>query len=292
MCGIAGVLDRSGGPVLDGTLRRMGDSILHRGPDGAGQYSEGPVGLASRRLAVIDPRPDGDQPMADAGGDYVIAYNGEVYNFAELRRDLVGQGRRFRTRTDTEVVLNAYAEWGPAAVERFNGMFALAIWDRTRKELFLARDRYGIKPLYYSKVGDLVVFGSEVKALLAHGAVRAKLSPEHLLEYLTFQNIFSDGTLFNGVRLLPAGHHMTLSADRPMCAPVRYWDFDFLEPNGKAESAEDYREELDRLFRQAVDRQLVADVPIGAQLSGGMDSGSITALAARTLPHLSTFTVG
>jgi asparagine synthase (glutamine-hydrolysing) len=291
MCGIAGVLDRSGEPVLRATVRRMGDAIVHRGPDGAGQHCDGPVGLASRRLAVIDPRPEGDQPMTETSGDYVIVYNGEVYNFAELRRDLVGCGRRFRTRTDTEVVLNAYAEWGPAAVERFNGMFAFAIWDRVRRELFLARDRYGIKPLYFATRGDLVLFGSEVKALLAHGAVRADLSPEHLLEYLTFQNIFSDGTLFKGVRLLPAGHHMTLSADRPIGPPVRYWDFNFEEPE-QAAPVEEYREELDRLFRQAVSRQLVADKPIGAQLSGGMDSGSITALASRELPHLSTFTVG
>src|SRR4051812_24137877 len=292
MCGIAGVLDRSGDPVLEHTLQRMGDAMTHRGPDGAGEFCENGVGLACRRLAVIDPRPDGDQPMMDTTLGYVIAYNGEVYNFAELRRDLVGRGRRFRTKTDTEVVLNAYAEWGPEAVERFNGMFALAIWDRTRRELFLARDRYGIKPLYIAYTGDRVLFGSEVKALLTHGAIRADLSPQHLLEYLTFQNIFSDGTLFAGVTLLPAGHHLTLSMDLPIPAPTQYWDFDFREPDDGVASPEEYREELDRLFRQAVDRQLVADVPVGAQLSGGMDSGSITALAARTLPHLSTFTVG
>lgn len=147
MCGIAGVLDRSGGPVPLELLRRMTDVVAHRGPDGEGQFADGPVGLANRRLAIIDPHPEGDMPMASTSGDLVITYNGEVYNFGELRQDLEKAGHAFRTRTDTEVVLNSYAEWGPACVERFNGMFALAIWDRRRRELFLARDRYGIKPL-------------------------------------------------------------------------------------------------------------------------------------------------
>ena len=160
MCGIAGALDRSGAPVPIALLRRMSDVIAHRGPDGEGQYADGPVGLANRRLAIIDPRPEGDQPMVDATGDYVITYNGELYNYRELRVELERLGRRFRTATDTEVVLNAYAQWGVACVDRFNGMFGLAIWDRRKRQLFLARDRYGIKPLYYAEVGPLVLFGS------------------------------------------------------------------------------------------------------------------------------------
>jgi asparagine synthase (glutamine-hydrolysing) len=291
MCGIAGALDRSGAPVPIAMLRRMSDVIAHRGPDGEGQYADGPVGLANRRLAIIDPRPEGDQPMVDATGDFVITYNGELYNYRELRSELERAGRSFRTDTDTEVVLNAYAHWGGACVERFNGMFAFAVWDRANGELFLARDRYGIKPLYYAEVGPVVLFGSEIKSLLAADGLAASVSLPHLLEYFTFQNIFTDGTLFAGVKLMRPGHRVLLRARKGPVTPERYWDFDFREVDDGA-SDEEYLEELDRLFRQAVNRQLVSDVPVGSHLSGGMDSGSITALAAQALPHLNTFTVG
>lgn len=291
MCGIAGALDRSGAPVPVELLRRMSDAMAHRGPDGEGQYADGPVGLANRRLAIIDPRPESNQPMFDATGDYVITYNGELYNYRELRVELEQRGQRFRNMTDTEVVLNAYVAWGPGCVERFNGMFALAIWNRRTRELFLARDRYGVKPLYYAEAGPVVLFGSEIKSLLVHDSLAAAVSLPHLLEYFTFQNIFSDGTLFAGVKLLPPGHRMTLRPIRETPSPERYWDFDFRESEENV-SDQEYAEELDRLFRQAVKRQLVADVPVGAHLSGGVDSGSITALAAQALPHLNTFTVG
>jgi asparagine synthase (glutamine-hydrolysing) len=292
MCGITGVLDRSGAPVPLEVLRRMGDAIAHRGPDDAGQFVDGPVGLANRRLAIIDPSPRGHMPMASESGSLVITYNGELYNFRELEAELERSGHHFRTGTDTEVVLASYAEWGAACVDRFNGMFAFAIWDRERRELFLARDRFGVKPLYYTQAGSLVIFGSEIKALLAHDAVSAELSRPHLLEYFTFQNIFTDGTLFKNVKLLPAGHRVTLRQDSRDVVPERYWDFRFEEPAGNGAAPEEYAEELDRLFRRAVERQLVADVPVGAHLSGGMDSGSITAVAARSLPWLNTFTVG
>jgi asparagine synthase (glutamine-hydrolysing) len=293
VCGIAGVLDRSGAAVPLEALRRMGDAIAHRGPDDDGQYADGPAGLANRRLAIIDPSPRGHMPMADESGSLVITYNGEIYNFRELEAELVRAGHRFRTRTDTEVALAAYREWGARCVERFNGMFALAIWDRRRQELFLARDRYGIKPLYYAEAGPLFLFGSEVKALLAHGSVRAEVSPRHLLEYFTFQNIFTDGTLFDGVQLLRPGHRLTISRGGGTPRPEQYWDFRFEEPqNGRVVDEREYAEELDRLFRQAVSRQLVADVPVGSHLSGGLDSGSITGAAAASLPGMPTFTVG
>jgi asparagine synthase (glutamine-hydrolysing) len=291
VCGIAGVLDRSGGPVPLELLRRMSDVIAHRGPDGQGQFADGPVGLANRRLAIIDPHPEGDMPMAATSGDLVITYNGEVYNFRELRQELEQAGHAFRTRTDTEVVVNAYAQWGAACVERFNGMFALAIWDRRRRELFLARDRYGIKPLYYADLGGLFLFGSEIKSLLEHPALSVKVSLSHLLEYFTFQNIFTDGTLFDGVKLLAPGHRLTLREGSGVARPECWWDFRFQEEEGHADPRE-YEEELDRLFRAAIRRQLVADVPVGAHLSGGMDSGSVTALAAQSLPYFNTFTVG
>jgi asparagine synthase (glutamine-hydrolysing) len=292
VCGIAGVLERSGRRVERELLQRMGDVIAHRGPDGEGQHADGPVGLVNRRLAIIDPTPAGAMPMASNDGRYWITYNGEVYNFAELREELAGAGHRFRSHTDTEVVLNAYAAWGPEAVERFNGMFAFAIWDAERSELFLARDRFGVKPLYYADLPQAFLFGSEIKSMLEHEALGARLSLPHLLEYFTFQNIFTDGTLFEGVRLLRPGHHLTVTPNGGAAQPRQYWDFDFAEDAYGRASDEEYEEELDRLFRQAVRRQLVSDVPVGAHLSGGMDSGSITALAAEALPYLNTFTVG
>jgi asparagine synthase (glutamine-hydrolysing) len=290
VCGIAGVLERSSSPVAPELLQRMGDVIAHRGPDGEGQHADGPVGLVNRRLAIIDPTPAGAMPMKSHDGRYWITYNGEVYNFADLRSELEAAGHRFRSHTDTEVVLNAYVAWGSACVERFNGMFAFAIWDGERSELFLARDRFGVKPLYYADLGRVFLFGSEIKSLLEHDALTARLSLPHLLEYFTFQNVFTDGTLFADVRMLPPGHHLTVRPNGP-ARQERYWDFHFRDEETGA-SKEEYEEELDRLFRQAVRRQLVSDVPVGAHLSGGMDSGSITALAAEALPYMNTFTVG
>ena len=292
MCGLAGVFNRDGTPVEAPVVERMAEAIRHRGPDGAGSYLGRSVGLGHRRLAIIDLSPAGQQPMATADGRYVIVYNGEIYNFRELRAELEALGRRFRSKTDSEVALQAFAEWGEGAIGRFNGMFAFAVWDTVREELFLARDRYGIKPLYYAMEGQSFLFGSEVKALLAHPACSARLDREALVEYLSFQNFFTDRTLFEGVRLLPPGTWLRVGksgAGTP--TPVRYWAFDFSEPE-RALDEEAYVEELDRLFRQAVVRQLVSDVEIGAYLSGGMDSGSITAAAAAELPYIRTFTAG
>jgi asparagine synthase (glutamine-hydrolysing) len=292
MCGVTGVLHRDGDPVSPIVVQNMTDAVAHRGPDGDGTFCDAGVGLGHRRLAIIDLTPAGHQPMMTRDASYVLTYNGEVFNFQELRIELEALGHQFRSRTDTEVVLNAYAQWGAKSVQRFNGMFAFAIWDRQRRELFLARDRYGIKPLYYASAGNTFVFGSEVKALLAHPGFSACLDREGLLEYLSFQNFLTDRTLFRGVRMLPAGTHLTVAcggADVP--APQRYWDFHFTEPATRGDERE-YVEELDRLLRQAVQRQLVSDVGVGSYLSGGIDSGSITAIAARELPYLRTFTCG
>ena len=293
MCGICGYLNLSGAPADAALAGRMAQAIAHRGPDGQGAWAEGPVALGHRRLAILDLSEAGAQPMHAAGGCYTIAYNGEVYNLRELRQELEALGHAFRSRTDTEVVLAAYAQWGAACVTRFNGMFAFALWDAKEKALFLARDRYGIKPLYYAFLDGAFVFGSEQKAVLEHPAARRSVDLEALLEYFTFQNIFTDRTLLDGVRLFPAAHHATLHAgDTPGSLRLsRYWDFDFREPERPASEAE-YLEELDRLFRQAVKRQLVSDVEVNAYLSGGMDSGGITALAALESPYIKTFTCG
>jgi asparagine synthase (glutamine-hydrolysing) len=289
VCGIAGILDRSGRPVEPQTLSAMAEAIAHRGPDGEGFWSDGPVGLANRRLAIIDLSPAGAQPMTNETGDVVITYNGEIYNYRELRGELERAGHSFRSATDTEVVVHAYEEWGHACVDRFNGMFAFAIWDGRDRSLFLARDRYGVKPLYFADVGGTFLFGSEVKAMLRHPALDAKLSRAHLRQYFTFQNVFDDGTLFEGVHLLPPGNRLVVRDGA--ARTERYWDFHFESADDRASDRE-YEEELDRLLQQAVERQLVSDRPVGTYLSGGMDSGSLTALAARALPYLSTFTAG
>jgi asparagine synthase (glutamine-hydrolysing) len=291
MCGIAGILRFDGEPVSPVVLRHMADAVAHRGPDGEGQFVDGSCGLAHRRLAIIDLSAAGDQPMSTEDTRFVISYNGEVFNFQELRVELRELGWTFRSRTDTEVVLKAYAQWGADCVTRFNGQFALAIWDRTARRLFLARDRYGIKPLYITRTPRSLVFGSEIKTILCHEDVEAELDREGLVEYLTFQNFFTERTLFRGITIVPAGSWMSIGADGDArCA--RYWDFCFAEPDGATADEGAYREELDRLLRQAVSRQLIADVDVGAYLSGGMDSGTITALAARERPCIRTFTCG
>lgn len=231
--------------------------------------------------------------MFSHDGRSVIAYNGEVYNYRELRRELEGLGYHFRTASDTEVVLNSLMEWGVKALTKFNGMFALAWWDGRRRTMLLARDRYGVKPLYYAKTQGSIVFGSEQKAIFALPGFRRRLDRQALIEYFTFQNIFTDRTLIQGVRILPAGHYLEIKAgDKAECGePVQYWDFDFREPDYKRKPAE-YEEELDRLFKAAVSRQLVSDVDVGSYLSGGMDSGSITAVASAELSYMKTFTCG
>lgn len=292
MCGIAGIFNLNGEPVSPVILRKMADALAHRGPDGEGFYSDSFIGLAHRRLAIIDLSPAGHQPMMTSDGNYVLTYNGEIYNFQELRIELESLGHTFRSKTDSEVVLHAYAQWGDEAVKRFNGMFAFAIWDRTRQELVLGRDRYGIKPLYFTLKEGKFIFGSEIKAILAHPSYRTEMDTRGLLEYFTFQNFFTDRTLFKDIHLLPAASLLKIRlGSYAIESLTSYWDYTFIEPVHPADEQE-YIEELDRLFQQAVNRQLVSDVPLGSYLSGGMDSGSITAIAARQLPYIKTFTVG
>jgi asparagine synthase (glutamine-hydrolysing) len=292
VCGIAGYINSNGHPASARIVQAMTDAIRHRGPDGEGCWIEENVGIGHRRLAVIDLTPAGHQPMMSTNNRYVISYNGEVYNFKQLRIELEAKGYWFHSQTDTEVVLNAWAEWGKDCVTRFNGMFAFAIWDRREKSLFLVRDRYGIKPLYYASWGNVFLFGSEQKAILEHPCAKRDLDKKALLEYFTFQNIFTDRTLLKNVKLLPPASiaHIDLGSNsNPKI--TRYWDYRFSEPQNPLDPNE-YREELDRLMRQAVSRQLVTDVELGAYLSGGMDSGTLTALAALEIPYIKTFTCG
>ena len=291
MCGIAGLIHLDGAPASPVALKTMTDAIIHRGPDGEGQWIDGNVGIGHRRLSIIDLSAAGHQPMLSADGRYVLSYNGELYNFQELRAELEAKGYQFRSRTDSEVVLYALAEWGAKALRKFNGMFAFAFWDREEKRMLLARDRYGIKPLYVAQQGEHFYFASEQKAITALPAFKRGMDKEALLEYFTFQNIFTDRTLVADIKLLPAGHIMWVDTQTKRTHRTQYWDFDFQEPENPKSPAE-YREELDHLFQQAVTRQMVSDVEIGSYLSGGMDSGSITAVLASSLPYMKTFTCG
>lgn len=294
MCGIAGMLHLDGQPISPSSLKVMTDAISHRGPDGEGHWIDGPVGIGHRRLAIVDLSEMGKQPMVSKTGRFVMSYNGEIYNFKELRSKLVRLGYEFNTQTDSEVFLQAFEEWGVLAFNRINGMFAVAFWDRQEKELTLARDRYGIKPLYLARQGHLYSFASEQKAILTNPKFERRLDCEALYEYFTFQNIFTNRSLMSGITILPAGSYekIKLNTNGDLQSKLtQYWNYDFQEPihtNGHQE----YLEELDYLFRNAVRRQLIGDVEIGSYLSGGMDSGSITAIARDSLCNLKTFTCG
>ncbi len=292
MCGITGIFNLNGAPVSPVSLRRMTDAIAHRGPDGEGFFTDSFIGLGHRRLSIIDLSPAGHQPMLSPDQMVALSYNGEIYNFQEIRLELEALGYQFRSRTDSEVVLNAWVEWGQSCIHKFNGMFAFAVWDKRDQSLYLVRDRYGIKPLYYGMWDSIFLFGSEQKAILAHPDARKTLDKEVLFEYFTFQNIFTDRTFLKQIKLLPPASIARIKLGETSTPKIHhYWDYNFCEPKSP-ERPEAYLEELDRLIRQAVNRQLVTDVELGAYLSGGMDSGTLTALAAKELPYIKTFTCG
>lgn len=295
MCGIAGYINLNGLKACEEVVRSMTNAIKHRGPDAEGIWIEGNVGIGHRRLSIIDLSTLGQQPMLSADHRYVLSYNGEIYNYIELKLELESFGYWFRSNSDTEVVLNAFIHWGKDSVKKFNGMFAISIWDRKEKKLFLARDRYGVKPLYYSVNGCCFAFGSEQKALMESPEFKIKINKQVLVEYFTFQNIFTDQTFIENTKLLPAGSYATLDTTKKVSQNleiITFWDYNFIEPEQVEVKKDEYVEELDRLFKQAVKRQLVGDVELGAYLSGGMDSGSITAIASKHFPNLKSFTCG
>jgi len=291
MCGIVGIFNTNGAPVSPVILRNMTDVISHRGPDGEGFYIDSFVGLGHRRLAILDLTPAGHQPMITEDGSVSITYNGEVYNFREIRAELEALGYKFRSNTDTETVLNAFHKWGTESITRFNGIFAFAIWDKRTQTLTLARDRYGTKPLYYYQNKDTFLFASEIKSLLQYPDFKVELDSEALYEYFTFQNIFTDKTFFRRVKVLRPGHILQISLGNNSISNEEYWDFDFKEVETPPLFYEAI-DELDRLFCQAVQRQLVSDVEIGSYLSGGIDSGAITAIASNNFPYIKTFCIG
>ena len=279
MCGIAGIYHlQTAKPVEEARVRAMADAIAHRGPDGDGVWTAPGVGLGHRRLAIID-LVGGVQPMASEDGRTVLIFNGEIYNFLEVRAELEALGHRFRTHSDTEVILQAWQRWGPDCLSRLNGMFAFAIHDARQGCLFLARDRLGVKPLHYAELSDgSVIFGSELKALLVHPLLRRTPDFSAIDDYLGLGYVPDDASIVAGVRKLPAGHYLMLRRGMPMPWPVQWWDVSYADrEKGSAAALGDAL--VDKM-RAAVTSRMIADVPLGAFLSGGVDSSAVVALMA------------
>ncbi|HZD24747.1 MAG TPA: asparagine synthase (glutamine-hydrolyzing), partial [Alphaproteobacteria bacterium] len=293
MCGLTGFLDRAGGRAegMGATVRAMSDALRHRGPDSDGIWVDPEAGIAlgHRRLAIIDLSAEGAQPMHSADGRYVVAYNGEIYNFAELRAELEPLGHRFRGHSDTEVMLAAIVEWGlRPALERFVGMFAFALWDRETRELHLGRDRLGIKPLYYAELGGTLLFGSELHALRRHPAFRGTLDRDALTLYLQRNCIPAPHTVYREARKLMPATILTVAPDGRISEQA-YWSLKDVAEQGCAApfqgSEAEAEAELERLLGEAVRCRMVADVPLGVFLSGGIDSASVTALMQAHSPR-------
>jgi len=279
MCGIAGIFDtRERRPIDEGVLQRMNQAQFHRGPDDGGLHVEPGIGLAHRRLSIID-LSGGHQPLFNEDGSVAVVYNGEIYNFHELSEELLAAGHRFRTRCDTEVLVHAWEEWGPACVERFRGMFAFAIWDRNQSTLFLARDRLGIKPLFYSLLGDgQLLFGSELKSLMVHEGLSRKIDPHSVEDYFGFGYVPEPRTIFANVFKLEPGHTLTVRRGDVSLQTRQYWDVNFAT-NGVSDEREAGHELIERLS-EAVRIRMISEVPLGAFLSGGVDSSAVVALMA------------
>lgn len=281
MCGIAGLYyPAQARPVDPARIMTMTDAIAHRGPDGSGVWTAPGVGLGHRRLAIIDLE-CGAQPMVTPEADLVTVFNGEIYNFQELRAELEAKGARFVTGSDTEVLLHGWRLWGPAMLPRLNGMFAFALYDVRRQSLFLARDRFGVKPLHYTQLSDgAVAFASELKGLLAHPLLRRLPDFRAVEDYLGLGYVPDDASIVAGVKKLAAGHFLLLERGKPLPEPTRWWEIDFSRrATGKVK---DLEAELVEHMRAAVRSRMIADVPLGAFLSGGVDSSAVVALMAET----------
>lgn len=288
MCGICGIFDAGGHPVDREQIERMSSAIRHRGPDGSGSYVSGEIGLGHRRLSIIDPD-GGSQPIANEDGGLHVIFNGEIYNFVELREELQKKGHIFKTRSDTEVILHGYEEWGLGCVNRFNGIFAFALWDGNSRKLVLARDHLGVKPLYYTIVGHRFLFASEIKALLADPACPREVDLPSLGQLFTLRYVPSPDTMFQGIKKLPPAHWMVVSSRG--VESRSYWDW---KPEIRRDTDEQTLiEQYRALVEDAVRLQMRSDVPVGLFLSSGIDSGALLALmstSARGPVH--TFTIG
>ena len=298
MCGFVGIVTTARDLGSDPRHARdahlvhiMNQTIVHRGPDDVGYHFEPGVSLGHRRLSILDLE-GGRQPMFNEDGSVCVVYNGEIYNYRELASELAAAGHTFKSRSDTEVIVHAWEEWGESCLERFRGMFAFALWDATKRKLFLARDRLGIKPLYYSVLPDgSVVFGSELKALLPHPELRRDFDLEAIEDYFAYGFIPDPKTIYRGVYKLPPAHYLLIERGRPIEQPRAYWDLSF--HSDRSVDSSRASEELLELLEEAVELRMLADVPLGAFLSGGVDSSSVTAMMARLSPDpIRTFSIG
>ena len=281
MCGITGIFDTKGKRSIDkNMLSRMNDSQYHRGPDQDGLHIEEGVGLGHRRLSIIDIS-SGKQPLYNEDNTVVVVYNGEIYNFPELMQELQASGHTFRTRCDTEVIVHAWEQWGESCVEKFRGMFAFAIWDRNKNTLFMARDRLGIKPLYYSILPDgHLIFGSELKSLMTHPGLGRNFDPYAVEDYFAYGYVPEPKTIFQNTFKMSPGHSLTIKRGEPIPPQREYWDVPFILHPTMDE--EEVSEELIRQLKEAVDIRLVSEVPLGAFLSGGVDSSAVVAMMAES----------
>ncbi|HMG66138.1 MAG TPA: asparagine synthase (glutamine-hydrolyzing), partial [Chitinophagaceae bacterium] len=292
MCGITGVVylnkEREVAPAV---LKKMADIIYHRGPDDEGYYINQNVGLGFRRLSIID-LSTGHQPLANHNDSIYIVFNGEIYNYQEHRENLKQKGYVFRTTTDTEVILHLYEEYGVDCLQYLRGMFAFAIWDNNKKELFCARDRFGIKPFYYYEDGEKFIFGSEIKAILKEGDIDKSLSSDALNSFLAFGYITSDLAIYSKIKKLQPAHYLLLSfKDKPAISIKRYWSIQF-EPDHSRSEAQ-WIEEIEACLSESVKIHMISDVPLGAFLSGGIDSSSVVALMAKNSNKpIETFSIG
>lgn len=291
MCGIAGKIYLDGQtPVDPALIQRMTDVIAHRGPDGEGKYVKGAVGLGHRRLSIIDLRPTGAQPMCNEDKTVWIVFNGEIYNYPELRAELIQKGHQFVSTSDTEVIVHLYEEFGQECVKRLRGMFAFAIWDEKKRELFLARDRVGIKPLYFTNTGKALLFGSEIKSLLVDSDVEREVNLRAIDRFLTYYYLPGNETLLKGIFKLEPGHHLTISGGK--ITKNRYWDLEF-NPANRWANIEEAVEELQSLLSRTVKDHMISDVPVGVLASGGVDStGVLRHAAEHSTQPINTFTVG
>jgi asparagine synthase (glutamine-hydrolysing) len=292
MCGIAGIFHlATPKPVDPVRLERMCEAMAHRGPDGRGFWTAPGVGLGHLRLSIID-LAGSPQPMASTDGRAMLVFNGEIYNYRELREELKGFGAQFHTDGDSEVILAAWQRWGPDCLNRLHGMFAFAIYDADARSLFLARDRLGVKPLFYAPLSDgSLAFASELKGLLAHPLLRREVDPLAVEDFMAWGYVPDHRSILQGVHKLPAGHFLLLRHDSPLSAPVKWWDVSFAERR-KGRTA-DLEAEMLHLLRQAVSSRMVADVPLGAFLSGGVDSSAVVALMAEaSASPVKTCTIG
>lgn len=291
MCGIVGVFNLNGEPFSLTNIKKLTSRLAHRGPDGEGYYAKDNIALGHKRLSIIDTSDKGLQPMTSKNGEWIIVFNGAIYNFLELKQELKSKGHYFISGTDTEVIVEGLAAYGTSLFERLNGMFAIGAWNTKEQSLYLSRDRFGIKPLYYWFNKKTIVFASEIKAILQHPGYKTDLDVNALNEYFSFQNLFSYRTLFKDIALLPQANTIKIEQNTASIKHHSWWDYDFSTPNEKI-TFNEAKEETKRLFNLAVTRQMISDVPVGSYLSGGMDSGSITAIASKQVERLSTFTCG